>query len=192
MKSAFLAFAITCAPLLADHRAVPVGAEIEVRVNETIDSETARTGQVFSANVTRDVTDGSGVVIIPRNSDASLVIRDYSKGGATGSAEMVLDLESVRVDGRSYYVDTQGIETKSRKKGLGKNKRTGIMTGGGAALGAVIGAIAGGGKGAAIGALAGAGAGATAQVLTRGKEVRVPAESTLTFRLDQPLRLATR
>jgi len=53
----------------------------------------------------------------------------------------------------------------------------------------LLGAIAGGGKGAAIGAVAGAAAGGTTQVLTRGKEVKVPAESTLRFKLDKPLRL---
>jgi hypothetical protein len=63
------------------------------------------------------------------------------------------------------------------------------MVGGGAVLGTLIGAIAGGGKGAAIGAAVGAAGGATAQVLTRGEEIRVPAESVLTFRLDQPWRL---
>jgi len=63
------------------------------------------------------------------------------------------------------------------------------MVGGGALLGTLLGAIAGGGKGAAIGLLAGAAAGGTAQVLTKGREVRVPAETVLTFRLDQPLNL---
>jgi hypothetical protein len=63
------------------------------------------------------------------------------------------------------------------------------MVGGGALLGTVLGAIAGGGRGAAIGAAAGAAAGAGAQVLTRGKEIKVPAETTLTFRLEQPVRL---
>jgi outer membrane lipoprotein SlyB len=63
------------------------------------------------------------------------------------------------------------------------------MIGGGAAVGAIIGAIAGGGKGAAIGGAIGAAAGGAAQVLTKGKRVRVPAESTLTFRLDQPVTL---
>ncbi len=61
--------------------------------------------------------------------------------------------------------------------------------GGGAILGAIIGGIAGGGKGAAIGAVAGGGAGAGAQIMTRGKEVHVPAETVLRFRLDRPLRL---
>ena len=63
------------------------------------------------------------------------------------------------------------------------------MVGGGAALGTLIGAIAGHGKGAAIGAAAGAAAGAGTQILTRGKTVKVPAESTLRFKLDQPLQL---
>ena len=66
------------------------------------------------------------------------------------------------------------------------------MVGGGAVLGTLLGAIAGGGKGAAIGAVAGAATGAGVQVLTRGKEVRVPAETVLNFRLDQPLYLQGR
>jgi hypothetical protein len=77
-----------------------------------------------------------------------------------------------------------------RRDGLGKNSRTGEFVGGGALVGAIIGAIAGGGKGAAIGAAAGAGAGAGTQLLTRGSTVRIPAESLLTFRLQQPLEMA--
>jgi hypothetical protein len=63
------------------------------------------------------------------------------------------------------------------------------MVGGGAALGTLIGAVAGGGSGAAIGAAVGAAGGAAVQVLTKGDEVRVPAESVLTFRLENPLQL---
>lgn len=73
--------------------------------------------------------------------------------------------------------------------GLGKNRRTAETVGGGAALGAIIGAIAGGGKGAVIGVLAGGAGGAGVAVLTKGKEVRVPAETVLTFRLDRAVRL---
>src|SRR4029450_752778 len=73
--------------------------------------------------------------------------------------------------------------------GIGKNKRTAEAVGGGAALGTIIGTIAGGGKGAAIGVLGGAAGGATAQVLTRGRDVQVPAETVLTFMLDRPVTL---
>jgi len=99
-----------------------------------------------------------------------------------------LDLQSIKVGGWRYTVSTEDVEQKGAE-GLGKNKRTAGMVGGGAALGTLIGAIAGGGKGAAIGAVTGAAAGAGTEVFTRGKTVRVPAESKLRFKLDQPLRL---
>jgi hypothetical protein len=57
-------------------------------------------------------------------------------------------------------------------------------------IGAIVGAIAGGGKGAAIGAASGAGAGAVGQTVTRGRNVRLPAESLITFRLDRGLNVA--
>jgi len=94
----------------------------------------------------------------------------------------------VTIQGRRYGISTADIK-ESGNQGIGKNKRTAEMVGGGAALGTLLGAIAGGGKGAAIGAVAGAAAGGTAQVLTKGKEVKVPAETVLKFKLDKPLRL---
>ena len=166
---------------------LPVGSEISVRTNETIDSGTASEGQTFDAQVTRDVTDGSGAVVIPRGSKASIVIKSASKGGRfRGASDLVLDMQSLNINGKEYTIETADI-TQKGKSGVGANRRTAEYTGGGAALGAIIGAIAGGGKGAAIGAGAGAGAGALTQVLTKGGSIKVPAESVLTFQLDQPL-----
>jgi hypothetical protein len=79
--------------------------------------------------------------------------------------------------------------TQQGTGGIGKNKKTAEMVGGGALLGTVIGAVAGGGKGAAIGAVLGGAGGAGAQVLTKGKQVKVPAESVLTFQLSRPIQL---
>jgi outer membrane lipoprotein SlyB len=64
------------------------------------------------------------------------------------------------------------------------------MVGGGAVIGTIIGALVGHGKGAAIGAAVGAAGGAGAQVLTKGKEVMIPAETILKFNLDQDVTLA--
>jgi hypothetical protein len=165
------------------------GSEISVRTNEPIDSETAAEGQTFDAQVTRDATDANGDVVIPRNSTARVVIKSASKGGRfRGASDLVLDLQSVEINRRQYTIDTIDV-TKKGKSGLGANRRTAEYTGGGAALGAIIGAIAGGGKGAAIGAGAGAGAGALTQVLTKGRSIKVPAESVLTFSLDKPLKV---
>jgi len=167
---------------------LPTGAEIAIRTNETIDSRNARVGQTFNAQVAQDVLGSSGEVLIPKGSDASLILRELSSGGKTGSPELALDLDSMTVQGRRYTVSTTDLE-KRGNQGIGKNRRTAEMVGGGAALGTLLGAIAGGGKGAAIGAVAGAAAGGTAQVLTKGKEVKVPAETVLKFKLDQPLDL---
>jgi outer membrane lipoprotein SlyB len=116
------------------------------------------------------------------------MIRQVSAGGATGSPEMMLDIQSITIDGRRYLVSTADVRLESGT-GIGRNKRTAEAIGGGAALGTIIGAIAGGGKGAAIGVLVGAAAGAGAQVLTRGRDVQVPAETVLEFRLDKPVSL---
>lgn len=188
-------------PAPADDRAHPVaaavttrtnvldvGTEITVRNDETIDSGKAVEGQRFAAQVVSDVKDASGDVVIPRGANAQIVIRSASKGGKIrGASDLVLDLETVSIDGRQYRLSTTNL-TQKGKDGVGANKRTATYTGGGAAIGAIIGAIAGGGKGAAIGAGSGAGGGALAQVLTKGS-IKVPVESKLTFKLDQPLKV---
>ena len=167
---------------------LPAGAEIVVRTNEDINAQTAVEGRTYPASIDRDVLDDAGNVVIPRGSDADLVIRSVKEGGTLTSGNMVLDLQSVRANGRRYLVSTTDLE-QGNQEGIGKNKRTAELVGGGAALGTIIGAIAGGGKGAVIGALAGAAGGGAVQVITKGKEIRVPAETQLTFRLDQPLQL---
>jgi len=145
-------------------------------------------GQTFSAIIATDVLDSSGVVRIPRGSDARLVIRSASGGSITSASDLVLDVDSLIVSGTKYLVST-GDLVRQGGQGVGANQKTAIMVGGGAALGTLIGAIVGGGKGAAIGAAIGAGAGIGTEVLTRGKQVRVPAETLLSFKLDQDLRL---
>jgi hypothetical protein len=170
---------------------LPVGSEVSVRTNEAIDSATASEGQTFDAQLTRNAKDAGGDIVIPRGSRARIVIRSASKGGRfRGAADLVLDLDSVVIDGKPYAISTVDMAQKGAQ-GMGANKRTAEFTGGGAALGAIIGAIAGGGQGAAIGAGAGAGGGAVTQILTKGGSIKVPAESVLTFSLDKPLRVTT-
>jgi hypothetical protein len=180
--------ACAAATVWANSKTVPSGTEIAIRTSGAIDSKTAQPGQTFAAVVDRDVMDASGSLEIPKGSEAQLVIRKVSSGGTFGGSELALDLESLTIGGKRYTVGASDWE-RSNNKGLGKNRRTAEMTGGGALLGTLLGAVAGGGKGALIGALTGAAAGGTVQVLTKGKEVRVPAESVLTFRLNQPLHL---
>jgi hypothetical protein len=174
---------VVAAVALAQSRTIGSGTSVTVRTNEKIDAKKSD-GRVFSGSVDQDVTDTNGSVMLPRGSSAELVVRQGS------NRELSLDLESVTVNGQRYAVTAEESQlSDGQKDSIGANKRTGEYVGGGAAIGAIIGAIAGGGKGAAIGAGVGAGAGAGTQVLTRGKAVKIPAESLLTFRLEQPLQM---
>jgi hypothetical protein len=161
---------------------LPAGTELALMTNQRIDSREVVKGQTFSAQIAEDIRDTDGSIAIPRGSEATLITRRLE-----GNGDITLDVESVTVGGRRYRISTTDQELENRRDGVGANKRTGQFVGTGAVLGAIIGAIAGGGKGAAIGAVAGAGAGAGAQIITQGKEVHVPAESVLRFRLDRPL-----
>jgi hypothetical protein len=167
---------------------LPSGTELTVRTAEDIDSSTAVVDQTFSAIVERDIRGESDSVIIPAGSHAVLVVREISSGGTTGSSDMVLDMQSMTVSGRRYLVSTTDLR-RDTGTGLGNNRRTAETVGGGAALGTIIGAIAGGAKGAAIGVLVGAAGGAGVEVLNKGKDVRVPAETLLTFTLNKPASL---
>jgi hypothetical protein len=153
-----------------------------VRTNETINAND-NDGRVFTGVVEQNVVNRNGNIAIPRGSSAELMVRRLSNN------QVALDLDSVTINGQRYGVQTQdNILSSQQRQGLGANQRTGEFVGGGALLGAIIGAVTGGGKGAAIGAGAGAAGGAGAQLLTRGRNVNVPAESLLTFQLAQPLR----
>jgi len=179
--TAIACFSSLSAPTFAQSGGtIAAGTTIAVRTNEEIDARTTD-GRVFTGSVAEDVKDTRGQVAVPSGSYVEMLVR------SVGANEYALDLDSVTINGKRLGVEAQTAVSAGQKDGLGTNERTGRYVGGGAVIGAIIGAIAGGGKGAAIGAGAGAATGAGAQVLTRGRNVNVPSESLLTFRLDQPL-----
>jgi hypothetical protein len=170
-------------------RTLPAATTITVRNSDTIRAGAAQTGQTFPAVIVRDVIGRDGEVVIPKGSNATLAVRaSRGQGKVKGQSEIVVDLDSVEVGGRQYDLDTTDIAKKGRQ-GMGKNRRSAKFIGGGAVLGTIIGAVAGGGVGAAIGAGAGAGAGAGLQAVTRGKAVRIPAETILSFKLEEPVEI---
>lgn len=172
----------------AESGVIPAQTSLVIRTNEQIDAAKVTT-QGYSGSIARDIVDQSGRILVPQGSPVELaVLRNDRAGAVGGTPELVLGVRSITIDGKTYQV-TSGTASKQGTPGMGANRRTAIMTGGGAALGTVIGAIAGGGSGAAIGALVGAGGGAATQILTRGRNVKVPSETLLTFRLEDPIRL---
>jgi hypothetical protein len=165
---------------------IPQGTNIVVLTSNSIEAGSEASGQLYPATIQQDVIGSAGSVAIPAGTHAKLVISNVRGGGAVRSPDLVLDLYSIDVHGEEYRVDSSSV-TESNKRGLGLNRRTAEWTGGGAGIGALMGAVFGGGKGAGIGALAGAGGGALTQLFTRGKEISVPAETALTFRLERTL-----
>jgi hypothetical protein len=164
---------------------LPAGTEISVRLDDTLSSKDSRTGENFSATVADGVV-ANGTVVIPKDSRADGTVVDAKPlGKFKGGAVLALRLSHVHTTWGSYPVETSEV---SRTK-KGKGKRTAVMIGGGAGLGALIGGLAGGGKGAAIGAAAGAGAGTAGSAFTGNKQIVLPAETLLTFRLQNPVRI---
>ena len=151
---------------------LPAGTEIALLAKQRIDSKEVVQGQTFLAQINEDVRENDGSIAIPRGSGARLVTRRVE-----GNGDITLDVQSIEVEGWRYRVSTADQELENHRDGVGANKRTEQFVGGGAVFGSIV------------GALAAAGSGACAQTVTRGKEVHVPAETVIRFRLDRPLRL---
>jgi hypothetical protein len=165
---------------------VPAGSAVTVSLGSALGSKVSQPGQTFSGSVAKDVLVG-GTVAIPKGATVGGTVTDAKPlGKFAGGAVLQVRLDSINLNGGDLPVQV-ALRTFSVK---GKGKRTGVMAGGGAALGGIIGAIAGGGKGAAIGMAAGGGAGAGGAALTGNNDVVLPAESAVTFQLSQPLEIA--
>jgi hypothetical protein len=162
---------------------LPAGEPILVRMIEGVDSKRNAVGDVFKASLETDLA-VNNVLVARRGSDAFVRLA-YTKEarGLSGSSELQLELTRIIIDGREFPV----VSGEYTMKGKGRGGDTAKKVGGGAIVGAIIGGVAGGGTGAAIGAGVGGAAGAGAEILTRGRAVRVPSETLLEFRLDQPV-----
>lgn len=164
---------------------VPLGTVLTVRLGQAVGSKISEPGQSFAATLAEPVQIG-GKTVIPEGANARGTVVDAKPlGRFKGGAVLRLKLDSINVDGTDRAIETSSVVRSAK----GKGKRTAVMAGGGAGLGALIGGLAGGGKGAAIGALAGAGAGTTGAAFTGNKNIVLPAESALSFKLEQPLEL---
>jgi hypothetical protein len=162
---------------------VPVGKVLTVTLDQTINSKVANNGDSFAASLAEPVTVDANVVLPIGIKVRGTIVTAQSAGKFKGNALLQLTLDSVSVNGARNSIQTSEFE----EAGKGRGKRTAIGAGGGAAFGAILGAVAGGGKGAAIGALAGGGAGTAAAGFTGKKDIVLPAETRLHFKLVQPV-----
>lgn len=162
---------------------VPAGTTVTVSLGTALGSKLSQAGQTFNGTVAKDVI-ADNMTVIPQGTNVTGTVVDAKAlGRFAGGAQLQLRLDSIALHGREVPVQA-AARTFTAK---GKGKRTAVMTGGGAALGGIIGALAGGGKGAAIGMAAGGGAGAGGAAFTGNKDIVLPAESDVSFELTQPL-----
>jgi hypothetical protein len=164
---------------------VAEGTVIPVTLDQSVGTKNSNVGDGFDASVAAPVT-VDGKTAIPKGAKASghVTVADQA-GRVKGGARLELNLDSVTVGGEKMQIHTSAVV----EEGKGRGKRTAVGAGGGAAVGAIIGAIAGGGKGAAIGAGAGAGAGTAGAVFTGNRDITLPAETKLNFKLTDALEM---
>ena len=168
--------------------AVPEATALRVSLDQGISSNQSRPGDHFEATVVDPVV-VDGKTVIPEGATAEgMVVDARPSGHLRGRAELRLVLDSVEVNGTSYDVRT----TSFNDRGRNHKKRNWALIGGGAGGGALIGALAAGGKGALIGGPVGAGAGTAVAFFTGKKDIHLPAETRITFRLAEPITVNTK
>ncbi len=166
---------------------IPAGQSLLVRMIDGVDSSKNHVGDVFHASLETDLNVSNSIVARKGTDVYGRLANAQEAGHVSGSAELQLELTRMVIDGRDYPI----VSSDYSLRGKGRGSDTAKKVGGGAVAGAIIGAIAGGGKGAAIGAGVGSAAGAGVQVFTRGQQVKVPSETLLEFRLQQPVTVAS-
>ena len=170
----------TPAPVERKALVVPSGASVAVSLSQTLSAKDNNVGDSFSGVLARPLTTSTGAVAFPRGTRVGgTVVAAKGRGRFAGAGDLGIEVNSI--GGRNVRTSEYEKEVK------GKGKRTGALIGGGGGLGAIIGGIAGGGKGALIGGLAGAGAGTAGAAYTGNKNVVIPAESVVSFRLSEAL-----
>jgi hypothetical protein len=165
---------------------LPRGSRLEVRLGQTIDVKHASSGDRFTGSLVAPVVVGNTVAVPSGSVATGEVLFAHRRGMFKGQSVMALTLTRLEVNGTQYHIDT-GTLARSKK---GKGRRSAAFIGGGAGMGMLIGGVATGGVGLLVGGLAGGGAGALGAAFTGNRDLSIPAESVVTFRLQDALTLA--
>jgi hypothetical protein len=166
---------------------VAAGTTLPIRLADALDTATTQTGQSIHGTLAADII-ANDMVAIPRGTPViGRVVEAKDATHFSGSSSLTLELTQVELKGGPVSVNTVPFS----QQGKGRGKNTAVKAGGGAALGAIIGALAGGGKGAAIGAASGGGLGAGVNAVTKGEQVKIPAETLINFKLQSPVSVST-
>ena len=162
---------------------VPAGTVLQVRTVEGLSSETNHEGDSWHGTLNSDIVVDDQTVIPAGAEVDGHVTEAHAATHYTGGASLILGVDKVSFNGKSYQLATDTWQRKADTRG----KNTVEKTAGGAAVGAILGGIFGGGKGAAIGSVAGGGVGAGANTITKGQKVELRPETLVSFKLQNPI-----
>jgi hypothetical protein len=160
---------------------IAAGKVLTVSLDQTISTKENSSGDRFQASLAEPVTVDGNTVLRTGTRVTGTIVQAASAGRLKGGALLQLTLDGITFHGQKYSIETSEFEEAGKARG----KRSLIGGGGGAAFGAIVGALAGGGKGAAVGALAGGGAGTTGAAFTGKRDIVLPAETRLHFKLER-------
>jgi len=163
---------------------IPAGTSLTIRIDQRISVKTSRSGDTFTGEIVEPVLASDNSVLLPKGTlVAGVVDASHRRGHFKGRSLLELRLTSLTLNGTQYPLETKDL-ARSKK---GKGKRSAALIGGGAGLGMLVGGLASGGTGLVIGGLAGGGAGTAVAGLTGNRDIDIPAESIVRFRLANDL-----
>jgi len=162
---------------------VPAGTTLSIRVNQRISVKKDHAGDRFTGELVNPVMSGNSVAIPERTHFEGVVDASHKRGHFKGASYLELRLTSMELNGQRYTLDTAD-NVRSKK---GKGKRSAGFTAGGAGAGMLIGGLATGGVGLVVGGLVGGGAGAGLGAITGNRDIVIPAESVVNFKLADDL-----
>jgi hypothetical protein len=162
---------------------VPAGTRLDIRVNQRISVKTAHAGDRFTGEVVHPVLSGNSTAIPSGTPVEGIIDASHRRGHFKGASILELRLVSMRLNGQRYALDT--ADNVRGKKG--KGKRSTALIAGGTGAGMLIGGLATGGVGLVVGGLIGGGAGTGIAGLTGNRDIIIPAESVVSFRLADDL-----
>src|ERR1700678_2501554 len=165
---------------------LPRGTRLQVRLNQTINVKHVESGDRFTGTLAEPVVEGNTVAVPSGSAATGEILLAHKRGRFKGKSVLALTLTRLEVNGTTYRIDTSSL-ARTKK---GKGKRSAAFIGGGAGMGMLIGGIATGGVGLLVGGLAGGGAGALGAAFTGNRDLSIPAETVVPFRLEDALTLA--
>ena len=172
------------APAVPANVSIPAGTTLTIRIDQRISVKSSHAGNTFTGEVVDPVLASDNSVLVPKGVPVGGVVDvSHRRGHFKGRSLLELRLTSLTLNGTQYPLTTRDM-ARSKK---GKGRRSTALIAGGTGAGMLVGGVATGGVGLVVGGLVGGGAGTAAAGLTGNRDIDIPAESIVHFKLAEDL-----